>query len=103
MQANQVPPVHKARSIETWMSEFGVEELYWPAKIPALNPLEHLWNELEWRLRASPSDPTSVPDLTNALLEEWSNIPIDTPLNLVDSLPRRVEASIAAKDGPTQY
>ena len=40
---------------------------------------------------------TSVPELTNALLEEWSNIPIDTLLNLVDSLPRRVEAVLAAK------
>ena len=46
---------------------------------------------------------TSVSDLTNALLEEWSNIPIDTLLNLVDSLLRRVEAVIAAKGGPTQY
>ena len=45
---------------------------------------------------------TSVPDLTNALLEEWSNIPIDTLLNLVDSLLRRVEAVIAEKGGPTQ-
>ena len=44
-----------------------------------------------------------VPDLTNVLLEEWSNIPIDTLLNLVDGLPRRVEAVIAAEGGPTQY
>ncbi|KAK3562215.1 hypothetical protein QTP86_030348, partial [Hemibagrus guttatus] len=62
-------PVHKARSIKTWMSEFGVEELDWPARSPDLNPIEHLWDELEWRLRARPSRPTSVPDLTNALLE----------------------------------
>ena len=38
-------------------------------------------------------------DLTNALVEEWPNIPIDTLLNLADSLPRRVEAVIAAKGG----
>ncbi|CAI9581819.1 unnamed protein product [Staurois parvus] len=25
-------PVHKARSIKTWMSEFRVEELDWPAE-----------------------------------------------------------------------
>ena len=40
-----------------------------------------------------------MPDLTNALLEERSNIPIDTLLNLVDGLPIRVEAVIAAKGG----
>ncbi|KAK3512368.1 hypothetical protein QTP70_007365 [Hemibagrus guttatus] len=56
-------PVTKARSIKTWMSEFGVEELDWPAQSPDLNPIEHLWDELERRLRARPSRPTSVPYL----------------------------------------
>jgi len=82
------------------MSEFGVEELDWPAKIPDLNPIEHLWDESERRLQARPSRPTSVSDLTNALLEEWSKIPMNTLLNLVESSPRRVKAS---KGGPTSY
>ncbi|KAK3508756.1 hypothetical protein QTP70_004235 [Hemibagrus guttatus] len=47
-------PVHKAMSIKTWMSEFGVEELDWSAQSPDLNLIEHLWDELEQRLRASP-------------------------------------------------
>uniref|UniRef100_A0AAR2L0Y8 Tc1-like transposase DDE domain-containing protein n=1 Tax=Pygocentrus nattereri TaxID=42514 RepID=A0AAR2L0Y8_PYGNA len=88
------------RSIKTRMSQFGVEELDWPAQSPDFNPIEHLWDELERRL---PSRPTSVSDLTNELLEERSKIPINTLLTLVESLPRRVEAVIAAKGGPTSY
>jgi len=71
------------------MSEIGVDELEWPAQSPDLNPIQHLWDELEQRLRARPSCSTSVLDLTNALL--------------VESFPRRVEAIIAGKGGPTSY
>ena len=50
------------------MSEFSIKELDWPAQSPELNLIKHLWGELERRLRARPSRPTSVSDLTNALL-----------------------------------
>ncbi len=55
---------------------------------PSLNPIEHFWDELEWRLRAIPSRLTLVCYLTHVPLEEWSKNPIKTLLNLVDSLPR---------------
>ena len=47
-------PVHKARSIQKWFVKIGVEELDWHAQIPDLNPIEHLWNELERRLQVRP-------------------------------------------------
>ena len=77
-----------------------------------LNQIEHLWDELEQRLRARPSRPTSVPDLTNVLLEEWSNIPhrhtlkpcgLNLKYTVTKSNTRIFEAAIAAKGGPTQY
>lgn len=70
----------------------GVEELDWHTQSPGTNPTEHLLDDLEWRLQARPSRPTSVHDLRNAFLENHSNIPINTLLNIVDSLPRRVKA-----------
>lgn len=90
-------PVHKTKAIKAWMKEFKVNELDWPAQSPDLNPIENLWDELEQRLRARPS-PKSASDLTNALLEEWSKIPLDTLLNLVDNLPERV-AAVLITDG----
>ena len=91
-------PVHKARSIQKWFVSNSVEELEWPAQSPDLNPIEHLWDELECRLRARPNRPTSVPDLLNALVTEWKQVPAAWFQHLVNiSLPRRMEAVIAAK------
>ena len=73
------------------MSMFGVEELDWLAQSPDLSLIEHLCDELERRLRARPARPTSVPDLTYVLLEEWSNIPIDTLQTLWTTFPEELK------------
>ena len=80
-----------------------MEELDWPAQSPDLNLTEHLWDELECRLRARPNLPTSAPDLTDALVAEWKQVPQQCSNILVESLPRIVEAVIAAKGVPTPY
>ena len=94
--------MHKARSIQRWFVEIGVEELDWPAQGPGLNPIERLWNELERRLRARHNRPTSVPNLINALVAEWKQV-VAMFQHLVESLPIRVEDVIEAKVGPTPY
>ena len=79
-----------------------MEELDWPAQSPDLNPIEHIWDELEHRLCARPNRSTSVADLTNALVAEWKQVPAAMFPRLMESLPRRgVDAVIAAKGGPT--
>ena len=95
--------MHEARSVQKWFVEIGVEEFDWHAQSPDLNPTEHLWNELECGLRDRPNRPTSVPGLTNALVAEWKQDPAAMFQHPVESLPRRVEADIEAKGGPTSY
>ncbi len=69
--------MHKTSSIRKRFSQFGVEELDWPAQSPDLNPIQHLWDELERQLWAWPCHPTSVLDLTSCdgLVSEWEQIP----------------------------
>ena len=95
--------VHKVKSIQKWFVEIGVEDLDWPAQSPDLNPIEHLWDKLERQLRARPNRPTSVPNLGNALVAEWKQVPAEMFQHLVKSLRRRVEPVIVAKGGPTPY
>ena len=49
--ALSTPPVHKARSIQKWFVEIGVEELDWPEQNPDLNSIKPL--ELIGTLTAS--------------------------------------------------
>ncbi len=65
-------PVHTERFIKTWLDEFDVEELDWLTLSPDLNHIEHLWDELKWKLSARPL--TSLPDLTYSLMDEWAKM-----------------------------
>lgn len=77
-----------------------MEEVDWSTQSPDLNPIKHIWYELEQRLSTSPSCPTSVLEFMKALQIEGPQIPTET---LAESLSRRVEAVIAAKKGSTTY
>jgi hypothetical protein len=95
-------PRHKARFVREWFVDNKIPEMVWPAQSPDLNPIEHLWDELERRLRSRPQRPKSLTALATALLEEWAAIPPETFRHLVESLPDRVRAVIRAKGGPTR-
>lgn len=52
--------IHKERPLKRQFSDLCVRELGRPEQSPVLNPIEHLWDELELRLWARPYQPTSV-------------------------------------------
>ena len=54
---------------------------------------------MNWNVDCEPGHnrPISVPDLTNYLVAEWKEVPAVMFQHLEESLPRRVEAVIAAK------
>lgn len=56
------------------MFEFGLEELAWPVPSPVLNLTEHLWRKLVRRLLSRPCCPTAMSHLTNADLNECSEL-----------------------------
>lgn len=77
----------------------GYDVLPWPARSPDLSPIEHVWDTLGRQLQ--PSQNTG--ELTAQLQRLWHDLPQGTIGDLIDSMPNRVSACIAARGGFTTY
>lgn len=66
----------------------------WPAQKPNLNPIQHLWDELERRLRARAYCPKSVANVTCGRVAGREQIPADRLQTIVENLPRGVAVHI---------
>uniref|UniRef100_A0A8L0DV99 Tc1-like transposase DDE domain-containing protein n=1 Tax=Oncorhynchus mykiss TaxID=8022 RepID=A0A8L0DV99_ONCMY len=89
---------HTAPSVCDFLKDRNVSVLPWPAKSPDLNPIEHVWDLLDRRVRAR-----NVRELAGALVEEWGNISQQELANLVQSMRRRCTAVLNAAGGHTRY
>ena len=75
----------------------------WPAQSPDLNPIEHLWNILKCKLNKYKEPPKGLCEFWDRVAEEWNKITPEECQNLIESLPRRLEAVYKAKRGHTKY
>ncbi|GFW94931.1 transposable element Tcb2 transposase [Trichonephila clavipes] len=73
--------------------------LTWPARSPDLSPVDHVWDQLK---RQMPSF-HSVHDLELSVQDVRAHLPQDNIRCLINSMPDRVTACIAAGGGPTRY
>lgn len=96
-------PKHTSRLARKWFPDHDMEVLDWPAQSADLNPIEHLWHHLKRMLATYETFPSSIAELWERVQDEWNKIPLQTCLDLIDSMPRRVEAVLRAKGGYTKY
>ena len=94
-------PKHTSRVVKNWLAEKRVECLIWPSFSPDLNPTEHLWDELERRLKKH--QPKNEKELRELLQVEWNNIGEDVTKKLVESVPNRLYECFRMKGYPTKY
>lgn len=96
-------PKHTSKRAKSWFEDHGFNVLKWPAQSPDLNPIEHLWNHLKRRLAEYPEPPNGVIQLWERVEKEWEAIPKEVCKNLIESMPRRIEAVLKAKGSYTKY
>lgn len=68
-----------------------------------MNPIEHVWNALDRKVRSRPILPRNAEELWLALEEEWYKLDIQSIRKLISSMPRRVAALQRARGGYTRY
>ncbi|GFT27755.1 transposable element Tcb2 transposase [Trichonephila clavipes] len=88
---------YTARVAQDFLRHF--QTLPWPALSPDLSPVEHVWDQLK---RQIPSC-HSVHYLELAVKDLWAHLLQDNIRYLINSMPDRMAARIAAGGGPTRY
>ena len=74
----------------------------WPAMIPDLNPIEHIWDMLS-RIQAREPHVQKFGQLEAALHREWQQLSQQDIRRLTGGMGRRLEAVIQAHGGYTRY
>ncbi|GFV04117.1 transposable element Tcb2 transposase [Trichonephila clavipes] len=95
-QQDNAPP-HAAKVAQDFLRHFQTLPCW--AHSPDLSPVEHVWYQLK---RQMPSC-HSVHDLELAVQDLWAALPQDNIRCVINSMPDRVAACIAAGGGPMRY
>ena len=80
-----------------------VSVLPWQLLSRDLKPIEHLWAELDRRVRSRAVQPVTLQQLEAVLIQEWQAIPQYIIRRYVFSMGRRCQAAIRARGGHTRY
>ena len=112
-QDNASPHVAKKtmKFLENAAQEHGFTIMTWPPNSPDMNPIEHVWAHLKLELhrrypntkylRGSPDAIRRI--LRERLMEIWWQIGEGVLRDLIDSMPRRVRALLAAGGWYTEF
>ncbi|GFX87500.1 transposable element Tcb2 transposase [Trichonephila clavipes] len=94
---------HRTLAVEELLESEDITRMDWPAYSPDLNPIEHVWDALGRRIAARLHHPENTQQLKQMLIEEWTLLPREMLPQLVLSMRRRCEATIAVRGGHIPY
>ena len=94
-------PKHTAKKTNTFFENSNIKLLEWPAQSPDLNLIENLWSVLDPKVPLEKRKNKN--DCFKNMQLAFENIDKNYTGNLINSIPRRLEAIIKAKSGHTKY
>ncbi|GFT79311.1 transposable element Tcb2 transposase [Trichonephila clavipes] len=94
---------HRTLAVEELLESEDITRMDWPAYSPDLNPIEHVWDALRRRITARLHHPENTQHLKQVLIEEWVLLPQEMLHQLVLSMRRWCEVTIAVRGGHIPY
>ncbi|GFV64022.1 putative transposase like protein [Trichonephila clavipes] len=92
-----------ARPIKAFLAEQNIPLLDWPGNSPDMNPIENIWELMKREVAKDVI--ANKTQLLERIIHVCNHHPQmqETVQSSIDSMPRRIEALIAAKGGSTKY
>ncbi|GFW58629.1 transposable element Tcb2 transposase [Trichonephila clavipes] len=94
---------HRTLAVEELLESEDITRMDWPAYSPDLNSIEHVWDALGRHISACLHHPENTQQLKQMLIEEWVLLPQEMLHQLVLSMRRLCEATIAVRGGHIPY
>lgn len=102
--------IHTAKKVKSWFKDNAILLLEWPPYSPDMNPIENLWAKMkESIIKHHPElsnmgkSAAAMEAISKAIIEAWEALPQEYIDNLIDGMPKRVEALKEARGWHTKY
>ncbi len=83
------------------LKKLKVKVMDWPSIYPDINPIEHLWGILKWKVEERKD--SNIHQLRDVVMEEWKRNPVAICEALVNSMSKRFKAVLQNNGGHTKY